>query len=71
MSEEIDLLLGRRGELLREIRKSRDLIRESDDRKNARLVAENQAYLSVAEVELTKVDKDLDNLQRKTYHADG
>ncbi len=63
-------MLGRRGELLREIKKSRNLIRESGDRENARLVAVNQSYLSVAEVELTKIDKDLDNLQRKTYHAD-
>lgn len=63
MNSEIDLLLGRRGELLREIKKSRNLIREADDNKNGRLVSENQSYLSVAEMELTIVDEKLDSLQ--------
>ncbi len=63
MNSEIDSLLGRRGELLREIKKSRNLIKEADDSKNGRLVSENQSYLSVAEMELTIVDKKLDSLQ--------
>lgn len=63
MNSGIDLLLGRRGELLREIKKSRNLIREADDNKNGRLVSENQSYLSVAEMELTIVDEKLDSLQ--------
>ena len=65
INDEIDLLLGRRGELLREIRKSRDFIREADDQHNNRLVSRNQSYLSVAELELTEVDKGLDDLQGK------
>ena len=63
MNNEIDSLLGRRGGLLHDIRKSRQLIREADNSKNARLVSENQAYLSAHEVELTEVDQRLDSLQ--------
>lgn len=65
-SNEENLLLGRRGELLRDIRKARRGIRFPDlaNAMNWDAVEEARTNLFRAEKELTEVDNELDGLER-------
>lgn len=59
-----DNLLGRRGELLREILKVRAVIRIDNDNNPSQLPHYNQTKLMVLEKELTEVDNKLDGLDK-------